>query len=113
MILVVDDEIHMLVLYRKHLAMYKLMVSTSAVDAVQVLRHNKIDLLITDLAMPIMDGYALATFVKAKYEIPVIIVTALSAHQDHALTLADHVVVKPVRWDELKKIIATILIRKP
>ncbi|MCK4789982.1 MAG: transporter substrate-binding domain-containing protein, partial [Desulfobacteraceae bacterium] len=68
-ILIVDDEPALLNLTREILEMHGLAVisADSAKQALNILEHESIDILISDIIMPDMDGYQLAAIVTEKY----------------------------------------------
>lgn len=68
-ILVVDDESALLNLTNEILSShgFKVFCAESAKEALNILQHETIDILISDIIMPEMDGYQLAAIVKEKY----------------------------------------------
>ncbi len=68
-ILVVDDELALLNLTCKILEQqgFNVTAAENAEKALAILEHETVDLLITDIIMPEMDGYQLAAMVKEKY----------------------------------------------
>ena len=68
-ILLVDDEPALLNLAHKILDPhgFNIICAESAKEALDILEHKKINLLISDVIMPEMDGYQLAAIVKEKY----------------------------------------------
>jgi len=68
-ILVVDDEPALLDLTHEILSSHGFNVISveSAKEALNILQHEPIDILISDIIMPEMDGYQLAAMVKEKY----------------------------------------------
>lgn len=59
-ILIVDDEIHNLQLLMRTLRKkYKVFKANSAYEAIEVIKSNKINLIISDHKMPVMDGVEL------------------------------------------------------
>jgi len=68
-ILVVDDEPALLKLTSKVLSKqgYKVFSAENGRQALDMLEHESIDLLLSDIIMPEMDGYELATIVQEKY----------------------------------------------
>ena len=84
-LLLVDDEPTNLQVLRQVLqADYRLVFATDGERAVQLAREQRPDLILLDIMMPRMDGYAVCRALKADATtaaIPVIVVTALSDRQ--------------------------------
>jgi two-component system chemotaxis sensor kinase CheA len=101
-ILVVDDSITSRSLERSILEAhgYRVRVAVDGLEALEMLRIEKADLIITDIQMPRMDGFGLVEALKADSalnKIPVIIVSSLEQPEDQARGLllgADAYVVK-------------------
>ena len=68
-ILVVDDEPALLGLTTEILGQqgYKVLCAENAKQALEIIEHESIDLLLSDVVMPEMDGYHLAAIVQEKY----------------------------------------------
>ena len=68
-LLVVDDEPSLLALARDVLGEqgYKILCGNNGAEALELLRNNAIDLVISDVIMPGMDGYALAKKIKTEF----------------------------------------------
>ncbi len=81
-VLIVDDEEPLLLSIAEGLSIYKkyfnLLTATNGIEAVKVLKSSPvIDLVITDLSMPKMDGFELLAYVNRNYpKIKVIMMTA-------------------------------------
>lgn len=81
-VLIVDDEEPLLLTIAEGLSIYKkyfnLLTATNGADAVKVLKSSPvIDLVVTDLSMPKMDGFELLAYMNRNYpSIPVILMTA-------------------------------------
>ncbi|MFO7570021.1 MAG: response regulator [Smithellaceae bacterium] len=81
-VLIVDDEEPLLLTLADGLGMYyqhfHLLTATNGVEAVKLLKTVPIiNLVITDLSMPKMDGFELLAYIKRNYpHIPVILMTA-------------------------------------
>ena len=107
-ILIVDDDLHILELLHRHLSTweYHTYKAVSVKEAVQILRDTKIDLLITDLKMPEIDGFELIKFVSEHYpNLPKLVVTGYPSVQDSLAVIKSGVVeylTKPFTKDELK-----------
>ncbi len=83
-IIIVDD--HPIVLNGlknmfKNLSEVKVVnVAQNGVEAMKLLDHNMIDIVVTDIQMPVMDGFQLIENIKAKY--PTIKIIVLTMHDD-------------------------------
>ena len=101
-ILVVDDSITSRSLEKSILEAhgYRVRTAVDGLEALEFLRHEKADLIITDIQMPRLDGFGLVEALKADSglkAIPVIIVSSLESSQDQERGLllgADAYVVK-------------------
>ncbi|MFC4689932.1 sigma-54-dependent transcriptional regulator [Dokdonia genika] len=106
-ILIVDDDINILELLQRHLQSWNFHTykAVSVKEAVQILRDTKIDLLITDLKMPEVDGSELIKFVSEHYpSLPKLVVTGYPSVQDSLAAIkagvADYLT-KPFTKEEL------------
>lgn len=81
-ILLVDDEIQILkALSRMFLETdYEIFTAENGMNALKLLETNEIDMIISDMRMPILDGYQLLSIVKEKY--PKIIRIILSGYAE-------------------------------
>ncbi len=108
-ILIVDDDINILELLQRHLHSlnYHTYKAISVKEAVAILRDTEIDLLITDLKMPEVDGFQLIQFASEHYpEMPKLVVTGYPSIQDALSAIKSGVVdylVKPFTKEELKQ----------
>ncbi|AUC76972.1 sigma-54-dependent transcriptional regulator [Olleya sp. Bg11-27] len=107
-ILIVDDDVNILELLQRHLQSwnYHVFKAVSVKEAVAILRDTTIDLLITDLRMPELDGSELIKFVSEHYpKMPKLVVTGYPSVQDSLIAIKSGVVdylTKPFTKDELK-----------
>ncbi|HEX7334910.1 MAG TPA: response regulator, partial [Pyrinomonadaceae bacterium] len=110
-ILVVEDELDALDLLTINLTAHGARVqgATSATEALDLLRSDKFDLLISDIGMADTDGYNLIKQVREKGEqIPAIALTAYARTQDRIRALAagyNTHVAKPVEIKELVTVV--------
>jgi DNA-binding NtrC family response regulator len=111
-ILIVDDDINILEHLQRHLKSwnYHTYKAISVKEAVQILRETKIDLLITDLKMPEIDGFELIKFVSEHYpKLPKLVLTGYPSVQDSLTAIKSGVVdylTKPFTKDELNTAIS-------
>jgi CheY-like chemotaxis protein len=79
-ILIVDDEKPFLLSVRDGLAFagqFKIHLAINGQDAVRILAQESIDLVVTDLKMPVMDGFQLLAYMSTRFPgIPVVVMTA-------------------------------------
>jgi len=114
-ILVVDDEENARVALSKILTHdgYEVSSAENGVEALNFLRNKNVELIITDLNMPEMDGLSFLRELNHSYPASnVIMITAYGEVESYieAMTLgAFEYINKPVRYDELKKVINKIL----
>ncbi len=114
-ILIVDDELSMReflqILLKKE--GYNTLAAANGSEAVKLIQTKNIDLLISDIRMPEMNGLDLLREVKKKdYFIPVIMITAYASPEDAVLAMkggAYDYITKPFKVDEIKKIVKTAL----
>jgi DNA-binding response OmpR family regulator len=109
-ILIVDDDAPVARMFERYVstAGYTALVATTAEDAMRQLDERRIDVVITDLRMPFVDGFLLVYHLRsseAHQHIPVIIVTGDTAltkdELDELAGLAATVRYKPIEAREL------------
>ncbi|MEI7816417.1 MAG: response regulator [Desulfuromonadales bacterium] len=114
-ILVVDDEENARVALSKILVHdgYEVASASNGLEALNYLRSNEVELIITDLNMPEMDGLKFLRELNRSHPASnVIMITAYGEVESYleAMTLgAFEYINKPVRYIELKKVIGKIL----
>lgn len=107
-ILVVDDKNDILEMIERHLkqAGHQVLTASSADSALEILGREKVDILLTDLKMPGMDGLELLTHAKEKDpDLQVLIITAYGTVDDAVTAMrngAYDFVLKPFSMDELR-----------
>ena len=117
-VLVIEDDIEygqMLKEALEHFG-YQVHLSFSATGGLDIIRQTRVDIVISDINMPGVNGIELAKKVMAMYlDIPVVLVTGV-----HDLSLVKHALklgvsdylVKPIKIDEIPVVIARNLERK-
>ena len=116
-ILVVEDDKNLRKLITTYLQRnkYNTYEATNGEEALNVLDHSYIDLIVSDIMMPKMDGYELIKSLReAKYDVPILIITAKSEIEDKKegfLLGADDYMVKPIDIEEMLLRIQVLLRR--
>lgn len=107
-IMIVDDNEELCLLFKNLLSSsYIVEMTTSAEEALKLLTINNIDLIVSDVTMPGMDGLEFCKTIKAKIEtshIPVILLTAKSGEEDQINAYnagADGYIAKPCNIENL------------
>ncbi len=80
-ILIVDDEKTFLLSLTDGLsssaADFNVLTASNGVEAIEVLESVDVDLVVTDLKMPVMDGFELIAYIASKHlDVPLIVITA-------------------------------------
>ena len=116
-ILVVEDDKNLQKLMTAVLKQsgYNVIVARDGEEALDKMSASHIDLLISDIMMPTMDGYTLTdTLRKANYTLPILMVTAKETFDDKRkgfLVGTDDYMVKPIDMDEMLLRVAALLRR--
>jgi CheY-like chemotaxis protein len=105
-ILVVDDEELMRYLVVSYLSKlgHSCLTAVDGVDALDKLKKNKIDAVITDIKLPNMDGMALASEISRQYpDLPIMVMTAFDEEYSEGTAIsvgAREFLKKPFTLDE-------------
>ena len=116
-ILVVEDDKNLRKLITTYLQRnkYNTYEATNGEEALNVLDQSYIDLIVSDIMMPKMDGYELIKSLReAKYDVPILIITAKSeieGKKEGFLLGADDYMVKPIDIEEMLLRIQVLLRR--
>lgn len=105
-ILIVEDDKNTQLLTAARLKPYYTVVcANNGVEALEILHTQSIDLIVSDIMMPKMDGYELLkTLREQKYETPILLLTAKLGFEDKRAGYAlgsDDYLTKPVEYEEL------------
>lgn len=105
-VLIVDDDAAIRESMNEFVDMsgYMSTTASSAEEALGTLSQNHIDVVITDIMLPGMDGLELTDRIKKEYDIDVIVMTGYSGDYSYEEAIskgASDFVFKPVRFEEL------------
>jgi DNA-binding NtrC family response regulator len=110
-ILIVDDELNMRLVLQAMLKKegYAVTTASNGMEALKILKADQMDIVVTDLKMPKLDGMGLLGEIIRDYpSIPVIIITAhgtIATAVDALKKGAFDYITKPFEQDELKQVI--------
>ncbi|MBD1878029.1 MULTISPECIES: response regulator [unclassified Coleofasciculus] len=115
-ILAVDDSSVMQTLIKRALERdYKVLVADNAVDALSVIYHQQISILLLDVSMPGVDGLELCRTVRSLpqfSELPIIMLTARDGVFDKVqgrLAGATEYLTKPFEAEQLRQIVGSFI----
>ena len=116
-VLIVDDEEQLLLTMQAGFESYEdrfqVMTARNGKEATALLSSTRINLVVTELKMPEMDGFELLSFLKNNFpEIPAIVMTAFGTPEiENGLlhTGMIRMLEKPVDFDELTQLILSLL----
>lgn len=106
-ILIVEDHEHLAMIYKSILEKhyFNVLTTSNGQEALDLLDKIYVDLIITDVMMPEIDGFEFATLLReAGYEIPILMVTARDTFEDKKRGFKigiDDYMVKPIDLDEM------------
>ncbi len=92
---------------------YQVLIARNGLEAKEIIERQPLDLVISDLKMPKMDGRQLFSFVQQEYPyLPFVIMTAYGTIEDAVEAIkngAFDYIVKPVKIEELRQVIKKAL----
>ena len=104
-VLIVEDTKEILDLIVLHLEdKYNLIKAEDGREAIKIVETEKIDLVILDIMLPLVNGYECMKVIREKKNIPIIIISAKSTDEDKIIGLqkgADDYLAKPFNPLEL------------
>lgn len=84
---------------------YNVLLGKNGLEALDIIDKKHIDLMISDIMMPSMDGYSLVESLRqANYNLPILLVTAKESFEDKRKGFnlgVDDYMVKPIDMDEM------------
>jgi DNA-binding response OmpR family regulator len=115
--LIVDDEpqMTMIIGYALETQGFTVLVAHDGATALHLLRSREIDLVVLDVLMPAMDGLTLCERIRARSDVPIMLLTALAHHDDVIAGLergADDYVTKPFHPREVALRAAALIRRR-
>ena len=105
-ILIVEDEANIRELLRLYLERegYTVLEAENGVEGIKKWKSDKPDMVLLDVMMPVMDGWAVCREIRAESDVPIIMLTAKGETADRVSGLemgADDYIVKPLEMPEV------------
>lgn len=105
-ILIIEDEANIRELLRLYLERegYTVIEAENGVEGIKMWKSEKPDMLLLDVMMPVMDGWAVCKEIRAESDVPIIMLTAKGETADRVSGLemgADDYIVKPLEMPEV------------
>lgn len=115
-ILVVDDDPNVRDVIARYFSQlkYEVVVAKDGMEALEIVKQTPINLAIVDVMMPYLDGYALTQEIRARYNVPILLLTAKGQIEDKEkgyVAGTDDYVVKPFDPKELQLRVDALLRR--
>ena len=94
---------------------YRYLSATNGLEALEVLDRERIDLMLIDLSMPVLDGYRATEIIRQRPDgaaLPIVAVTAHAMSEDRELALRSgctDYLAKPYRPTELLSVVERLL----
>lgn len=115
-ILVVEDDLDIQELLKNFLQEvgYEIILASDGVEALSVFSTAQFDLVLLDVMLPKIDGFAVCEFIRKQSQIPIIMLTALSGEEEQIRGLdlqVDDYITKPFSMPILIRKIAAVLRR--
>ena len=113
-ILIVDDSQDLTHVIADFLSMYGYQVHTArdGYDALECMHSQQIQVVVSDIHMPRMDGFTLMGEIRTKYpKVPIVLITGFSVSEAKKMAFergANAFVAKPFKLKELKRVIESV-----
>ena len=115
-ILVVEDDLDIQELLKNFLqeAGYSIVLANDGVEALSIFSDVQFDLILLDIMLPKMDGFAVGELIRKQSQVPIIMLTALNGEEEQIRGLdmqVDDYITKPFSMPVLIRKIAAVLRR--
>ena len=115
-ILVVEDDLDIQELLKNFLQEvgYEIRLASDGVEALSVFSASQFDLVLLDIMLPKIDGFAVCELIRKQSQVPIIMLTALSGEEEQIRGLdlqVDDYITKPFSMPILIRKIAAVLRR--
>ncbi|MDQ2907285.1 MAG: response regulator [Chloroflexota bacterium] len=120
-ILVIENEVSNRILIERVLSTrgYRCLSASNGREALDLLDREQVDLILTDLSMPVLDGYRTTQLIRARpgmETIPIIAVTAYALHDENEAAMqigCTEYLTKPFKPRQLLEVVDRLLPHNP
>ncbi|HZR41659.1 MAG TPA: response regulator [Ktedonobacteraceae bacterium] len=120
-ILVVENEVSNRILIERVLSTrgYRCVSASNGREALDILDHEHVDLILTDLSMPVLDGYRATQLIRARpglATVPIVAVTAFALNDEGEAARqigCTEYLTKPFKPRQLLEVVDRLLPQKP
>lgn len=115
-ILIIEDDLDIQEMIQFFLEdqKYKVVAASDGVEGISVFNSEKPDLVLLDILLPKMDGYAVCELIRKESEVPIIMISALGSEEDQIKGFdlqIDEYIPKPISLPLMIKKIQAVLRR--
>ena len=114
-VLIVDDEkvIQELLIALLETEGYEICTASNGEEGLRQFQEAQPDLIVSDVMMPVMDGYEFCRRVREISDVPIIMITGMGGHSENVLklNLVDVFMDKPIEMDDFLSQVDTLLNR--
>ena len=117
-ILVIENEVSNRILIERVLSTrgYCCLSASNGREALEILDRERVDLILTDLSMPVLDGYRTTQLIRARpalANVPIVAVTAYALHDENEAALqigCNEYLTKPFKPRQLLEVVDRLLL---
>lgn len=119
-ILIVENEVSNRILIEKVLSTrgFRCLSASNGREALDILDHESVDLILTDLSMPVLDGYRTTQLIRARptlAQVPIVAVTAYALNDENEAAMqigCNEYLTKPFKPRQLLEVVDRLLPRR-
>ena len=119
-ILVVENEVSNRILIERVLSTrgYYCLSASNGKEALEILDRERVDLILTDLSMPVLDGYRTTQLIRARpalANVPIVAVTAYALNDENEAALqigCNEYLTKPFKPRQLLEVVDRLLSKR-
>ncbi len=116
-ILIIENEVSNRILIERVLSTrgYRCITASNGLEALNMLEHERVSLILTDLSMPVMDGYRTTQLIRERpgmEHVPIVAVTAYAQSDENEAALqigCNEYLTKPFKPRQLLEVVDRLL----